>query len=70
MESPMWVWALINPGINKRPSQSMDSSLTLDLIFGWIFLNILFWIWILVFAKQNGIPLVDGKELLEYAKVN
>ena len=23
-----------------------------------------------VFAKQNGIPLIDGKELLEYAKVN
>ncbi|HUT07051.1 MAG TPA: 3,4-dihydroxy-2-butanone-4-phosphate synthase [Nitrosopumilaceae archaeon] len=22
------------------------------------------------FAKQNGIPLIDGKELLEYAKVN
>ena len=23
-----------------------------------------------IFAKQNGIPLIDGKELLEYAKVN
>jgi 3,4-dihydroxy 2-butanone 4-phosphate synthase len=22
------------------------------------------------FGKQNGIPLIDGKELLEYAKVN
>jgi 3,4-dihydroxy 2-butanone 4-phosphate synthase len=22
------------------------------------------------YAKQNGIPLIDGKELLEFAKVN
>jgi 3,4-dihydroxy 2-butanone 4-phosphate synthase len=22
------------------------------------------------YAKQNGVPLIDGKELLEYAKVN